>query len=91
MSHAYWFKPKRFGYGATPSSWEGWAVVAAYALLIWASVTVMAMHQGSDSIFVAMIAVMLAATVALFAICKKKTDGSWGWNAGAKPNSGKND
>ena len=23
---AYWFKPKRYGYGATPITWEGWAV-----------------------------------------------------------------
>ncbi len=21
----YWFKPKRYGYGATPVTWEGWA------------------------------------------------------------------
>ena len=20
----YWFKPKRYGYGATPITWEGW-------------------------------------------------------------------
>ena len=23
---AYWFKPKRYGYGATPITWEGWVV-----------------------------------------------------------------
>ena len=22
----YWFKPKRYGYGATPVTWQGWAV-----------------------------------------------------------------
>jgi tellurite resistance protein TehA-like permease len=32
----YWFRPKRFGYGATPCTWQGWAftfmvVVAAFA------------------------------------------------------------
>jgi hypothetical protein len=21
----YWFRPKRYGYGATPTTWEGWA------------------------------------------------------------------
>jgi uncharacterized membrane protein YbhN (UPF0104 family) len=32
----YWFKPKRFGWGATPCTWQGWAFslmvcVAAFA------------------------------------------------------------
>ena len=21
----YWFRPKRFGYGAVPATWQGWA------------------------------------------------------------------
>ena len=25
-----WFKPKRFGYGATPASWEGWLATALF-------------------------------------------------------------
>jgi len=28
----YWFKPKTYGYGATPSGWKGWAAVAIYAV-----------------------------------------------------------
>lgn len=24
----YWFKPKRFGYGATPTTWEGFVSTA---------------------------------------------------------------
>ena len=31
---SYWFKPKRFGYGATPTNWKGWAVSFAYLLAI---------------------------------------------------------
>ncbi len=23
----YWFRPKRYGYGATPVAWEGWALI----------------------------------------------------------------
>ena len=30
----YWFRQKRFGYGATPNTWQGWLVYAAYALLL---------------------------------------------------------
>lgn len=27
-----WFKPKRFGSGWNPSSWEGWAIVGAVVM-----------------------------------------------------------
>jgi hypothetical protein len=25
MSEEAWFRPKRYGYGATPTNWKGWA------------------------------------------------------------------
>jgi hypothetical protein len=28
----YWFRPKRFGYGATPYTWQGWAFTAVIAV-----------------------------------------------------------
>ena len=91
MSHAYWFKPKRIGYGAYPTTWEGWLVMAAYSLVLWACVAAIVTHRSSPSMMIVPIFVIVAATVALFIVCKKKTDGSWGWNAGARQNSGKND
>jgi hypothetical protein len=90
MSNAYWFKPKRISYGATPSTWEGWAVTAVYCLVVWACVAVIATHRGSGSILAALLAVIVAATIALVVVGVKKTDGRWGWNAGARQTSGKN-
>jgi hypothetical protein len=29
---AYWFRPKRFGYGSTPCTWQGWAFVGVFVL-----------------------------------------------------------
>ncbi|WP_439547004.1 hypothetical protein [Sandarakinorhabdus sp.] len=29
-----WFRPKRFGYGWSPASWEGWAITGVAALAI---------------------------------------------------------
>jgi ACR3 family arsenite efflux pump ArsB len=28
-----WFKRKRYGFGWTPATWEGWAVLGMYAVL----------------------------------------------------------
>lgn len=30
----YWFTQKRYGWGWTPVTWQGWALVAAYAALV---------------------------------------------------------
>ena len=30
----YWFKPKRYGYGATPATWEGWAFTGLIVAVI---------------------------------------------------------
>ena len=31
-----WFKPKRFGYGVTPATWEGWLVTVLFAAALFA-------------------------------------------------------
>ena len=37
MKHnKYWFKPKAFGYGATPTTWEGWLVVLGFVIYLLA-------------------------------------------------------
>jgi hypothetical protein len=95
MTHTYWFKPKRFGYGTTPSTWEGWAVTAAYGLIIWGCTAAIVTHRHQLSIVVEFAILAAAATIALFVIAVRKTDGRWGWrwgqNAGANQISGKND
>ncbi|MDD3896596.1 MAG: hypothetical protein PHU04_01975 [Candidatus Peribacteraceae bacterium] len=34
MAKKYWFKPKRYGYGFFPISWEGWAVTLLMVVLL---------------------------------------------------------
>jgi hypothetical protein len=95
MVHTYWFKPKRYGYGTTPSTWEGWAVTAVYCLIIWGCTVAIVTHRHQLSIVIELALLAAAATIGLFVIAVKKTDGPWGWrwgaNAGAKQMFGKND
>ena len=30
-----WFVARRYGYGWTPATWEGWLVLALYMLAVW--------------------------------------------------------
>src|SRR5512136_2158304 len=62
----YWFKPKRNGYGATPTSWKGWAAAFAYIVvllsLVWA---VIAARNGAVSTGVLAIWMVVVALWAL--------------------------
>ncbi|HEX4408341.1 MAG TPA: hypothetical protein VH206_06180 [Xanthobacteraceae bacterium] len=75
----YWFKPREFGYGATPSTWEGWAVtVISMFVVVMTSMLAPVLARGPARGFTAIIIVAL--TIAAFVlISRMKTDGAWHW------------
>ncbi len=74
----YWFKPKLYGDGAAPSTWEGWLVTLGFIAFI---VYVASRLPNNNSRFY----IIAVFTVVLFVIfVKKKTDGGWKWNWGKK-------
>jgi hypothetical protein len=77
---SYWFRPKYYGYGATPVNWKGWLatlVFVALALVITSNWGPLG-GAGLPLQFAA-----LAAAIALFVwIAWKKTDGAWRWRWG---------
>jgi hypothetical protein len=91
MGHEFWFKPKTFGYGATPSTWEGWAVVAVYCAIVLACVIAMLVRRESFSIYVSSLVTIGIATIVLIVVSVQKTDGAWRWNAGAHQIAGKSE
>ena len=84
----YWFKPKRYGFGATPSNWKGWAATAAFALVVLATslVTFGWQLNGGTQPGVWQIAAWLLAVAVLadgfVLLARAKTDGQWGWRWG---------
>jgi hypothetical protein len=84
----YWFKPKTYGYGASPANWQGWAATAAFiAVLLTASLPLLALQQNPPSgltawrfaIWALVVAVLTAGFVRL---ARAKTDGQWAWRWG---------
>lgn len=72
----FWFRPRKYGYGASPTTWEGWAIVAAYIVVLgllswWAQG---GMNTERLPVFLTIAA---ALTIGLIWICRKKTDGEW--------------
>ena len=89
MTNRFWFKPKRTGYGATPITWEGWAAVAVYVVVLVGCIGGLTVRGESFALRAASIATIVIATVVLIAVSVQKTDGAWGWNAGVRQNTGK--
>jgi glucose-6-phosphate-specific signal transduction histidine kinase len=73
----YWFAPRLFGYGATPVTWQGWALVLGFVALILALYTVL-----PDDLTRVIVSVVLA--VPMVVIAYVKTDGGWRWRWGAR-------
>jgi hypothetical protein len=84
VSGRTWFRPKSFGYGATPTTWQGWALTLASAL-VSAAAAVMAVIAEAGRwpdrrpLQAACIVVFAATIIATIAVSRCKTDGDWRW------------
>jgi hypothetical protein len=75
----FWFAPKRYGYGAAfPISWQGWAVLILYVLLIGAASLLLPYS------LIAFAGIVIVATAALILISAQKTRGGFRWRWGGK-------
>ena len=86
----YWFRPKRYGYGATPVTWEGWLLTLATALAMVAVSLGLRLETRSIWALAALIAFDVAALVLLFIVSRRKTEGEWRWRWGADRNQTNN-
>ena len=80
----YWFKPKSYGYGATPVTWQGWAVTLAAVIVVAGSVVAMnrLVAQSNAVAWLTWAALIAAATWWFVQFCRRRTDGEWHWRWG---------
>jgi uncharacterized membrane protein HdeD (DUF308 family) len=79
---AYWFRPKRYGWGATPNAWQGWALTAAAVLVMVAVSLFMRLNFRSFWALAALLAFDAVTLGVLTIIIRSKTDGEWRWRWG---------
>jgi hypothetical protein len=72
----YWFRPKLFGWGAVPVTWQGWA---ATLLLIAVSVPIAMLAANRGMAYLALTVPLIVGYVWL---CWVRTDGDWRWRWG---------
>ncbi len=66
----YWFKSKRYGWGWTPSTWQGWLIMfAALAVIVINAINIdRGSHSVSDTLIGASVPTVLVVAV-LILIC----------------------
>ncbi|MEK7586103.1 MAG: hypothetical protein AAB477_02645 [Patescibacteria group bacterium] len=81
MGKKLWFKRKRYGWGWTPSTWQGWLVLIVYLVaMVKSSILVdIYSHSGSDTLIGYALPFILFTTI-LIIICYKKGEApKWQW------------
>jgi hypothetical protein len=94
MSNQYWFKPKRWGYGATPTTWEGWTLTFGYSVVVGAATLLLVYAREHWLLSLGAVVVLWMAWGVLVAFCtaamvivsKRRTDGEWRWRWGRRAN-----
>jgi hypothetical protein len=80
----YWFRPKTYGYGATPITWQGWALTIAAVIVIAVALLIPNYGGRSPSAWLAFFAVEAAVVAALWIVSRRKTEGEWRWRWGGR-------
>lgn len=94
-----WFAPKTYGYGATPSTWEGWLATAVFIVLVlitasylapdprdFAHLTGLARLPGLRDLRpgpAVVAAAMAAEVVGFIVLVRLKSSAPWRWRWGA--------
>jgi hypothetical protein len=81
-SDRFWLRPKAFGYGATPITWEGWAVTPSSMIVAILAIFLVVFAETRQwpnrrPLQAACVAALLATLTATIVVSRKKTDGDW--------------
>jgi len=78
----YWFRPKKFGYGATPSTWQGWVLTIASCVALFGVVLFGPAIRDNSLRALWMILGAAAIVVPFTLLACIKTEGGWRWRNG---------
>ncbi|MDZ4689852.1 hypothetical protein [Terricaulis sp.] len=81
---AAWFKPKRYGLGASPSSWQGWALTIAYVIAIAAAGMTLMPNDAGEPRLLPFLTITVVLTILFVGIAWRTTEGGWHWRWGEK-------
>ena len=81
MKEKYWFRAGRYGYGWSPSTWQGWLVVLFYVVAnVYSLIQAIGETQSEEALFFAYIPKVLLFSALLIIITYLKGEPvAWHW------------
>ena len=84
MKERYWFRPKSFGYGATPVTWEGWLLTLGSMAVTMGSILVATITEVNKwpyrRVYQVVCLIVVATTMlATIIVSRRKTSEDWRW------------
>lgn len=89
MDARFWFRPKKWGYGAVPVDWRGWVAVGIYLAVLFVATLgfIAALTEAHTGPAIAATAIFLGFvviwTLGFLGIARARTDGDWAWRPNA--------
>lgn len=82
----YWFRPKSYGYGLVPISWEGWLATLIFILILLVSVYINDIYSETFSLnqILRFILDLIIISTLFMVVFKDKIEGELKWNWGRK-------
>jgi hypothetical protein len=78
----YWFRQKRFGYGATPNSWQGWLLTVVSSAAAFGVVVVGPIIRDLGLRLMWLVGGMAVVLIPTLIVAHCKTEGGWRWRIG---------
>ena len=77
----YWFKRKLYGWGWTPATWQGWAIILAFAaFIIWSGLDMESAGEPTEKMAYWFAFKVIISVILLIWICYKKGEKPrWQW------------
>lgn len=89
-NNQHWFKRRRYGYGWTPVTWQGWVWVSVLLVVVIGGAIVLATNPYSNTLLWLYLTAVVTAVIALLIITTAKGPRPrWRW--GKKANDGDDD
>ena len=81
----YWFKRKLYGYGWTPSKWQGWLISLIFAVLLFLlSLTINDASTIQESMFTYILPALILIFILIYIAHKKGEKLAWQWGPNNK-------
>ena len=78
----YWFRQKRFGYGATPNTWQGWMLTIVAGALVFGVILTGPVIRDNLLRSAWILSGLVVVLVPAILISHAKTEGGWRWRGG---------